>query len=188
MPALAAGLPGHEVDSWTTLHPEIQETIAMKGVFTTILGLIVLMIASIGVLNLMLMAVFEHCARDGCTRRPRHEGAPDHVAVPARRRLDWRGGCRDRMCLGVWPGACGGPGGDRFRFASGMGEVTALMGAPLSDGRPGQRRVQRGGRDHHCHLPRFTRPGMRRARSRRRPPYLNSEGRMPLWHLGNSGR
>ena len=65
MPALAAGLPGHEVDSWTTLHPEIQETIAMKGVFTTILGLIVLMIASIGVLNLMLMAVFERTREMG---------------------------------------------------------------------------------------------------------------------------
>lgn len=42
---------------------EIEETLAMKGAFTTILGLIVLMIASIGVLNLMLMAVFEHTRR-----------------------------------------------------------------------------------------------------------------------------
>ena len=65
MPALTAALPGYEVDSWKTLQPEDRGDAGQKGAFTTFLGLIVLMIASIGILNLMLMAVFERTREMG---------------------------------------------------------------------------------------------------------------------------
>ncbi len=63
--ALQAALPQHEVDSWKTLKPEITDTMSVKDSFTTIFGLVVLVIASIGILNLMLMAVFERTREMG---------------------------------------------------------------------------------------------------------------------------
>ncbi len=63
--ALRAQLPGYEVDSWETLRPEIRETMDSKSVITTFIGFVVLFIASIGVLNLMMMAVFERTREMG---------------------------------------------------------------------------------------------------------------------------
>ncbi|MEZ4658756.1 MAG: ABC transporter permease [Caldilineaceae bacterium] len=65
IPALQALLPGYEVDSWQTLRPEIAQTIETKAAFTSFFGFIVLLIASIGILNLMLMAVFERTREMG---------------------------------------------------------------------------------------------------------------------------
>jgi ABC-type lipoprotein release transport system permease subunit len=62
---LQALLPQYEVDSWKTLKPEITDTMQVKDSFTTIFGLVVLIIASIGILNLMLMAVFERTREMG---------------------------------------------------------------------------------------------------------------------------
>jgi ABC-type lipoprotein release transport system permease subunit len=131
MPALAAALPGYEVDSWTTLHPEIEQTLAMKGAFTTILGLIVLIIASIGVLNLMLMAVFE---------RTREMGVLAALGMKGRQVMGLfvLEGALIGL-VGAVIGCAAGYGivlavaqvGIDFGFASGMGEVTALMGTRL---------------------------------------------------------
>jgi ABC-type lipoprotein release transport system permease subunit len=65
MAALQNDLPNYEVDSWETLMPELRQTMDIKAAFSTIFGLIVLMIASIGILNLMLMAVFERTREMG---------------------------------------------------------------------------------------------------------------------------
>jgi ABC-type lipoprotein release transport system permease subunit len=65
IPALQADLPNYEVDSWVTLRPEIQEVMALENAFLGIFGFIVLFIASIGILNLMLMAVFERTREMG---------------------------------------------------------------------------------------------------------------------------
>ncbi|MCB0140926.1 MAG: ABC transporter permease, partial [Caldilineaceae bacterium] len=62
---LQALLPGYEVDSWQTLRPEIAQTLQTKAAFTSFFGFIVLLIASIGILNLMLMAVFERTREMG---------------------------------------------------------------------------------------------------------------------------
>jgi ABC-type lipoprotein release transport system permease subunit len=131
MPALAAGLPGHEVDSWTTLHPEIQETIAMKGVFTTILGLIVLMIASIGVLNLMLMAVFERTREMGVLAALGMKGRQIMWLFLLEGALIGVVGAVIGCALGYGLVLAVGQVGIDFGFASGMGEVTALMGTRL---------------------------------------------------------
>ncbi len=65
MSALQAQLPNEEVDSWQTLRPEIRQTLDSKLAFTSFIGLVVLIIAGIGILNLMLMAVFERTREMG---------------------------------------------------------------------------------------------------------------------------
>ena len=57
------------MDSWTTLRPEVEETLDTKGAVTTFFGFVVLLIASIGMLNLMLMAVFERTREMGVLAR-----------------------------------------------------------------------------------------------------------------------
>ncbi|MEJ2747929.1 MAG: ABC transporter permease, partial [Anaerolineae bacterium] len=65
IPTIQADLPNYEVDSWNTLRPEIEQTLQVKSAVTSIFGFVVLLIASIGILNLMLMAVFERTREMG---------------------------------------------------------------------------------------------------------------------------
>jgi len=62
---LQADLPGYEVDSWLTLNPEFSRVMELGETFASILGLFVVMIACIGILNLMMMAVFERTREMG---------------------------------------------------------------------------------------------------------------------------
>ena len=62
---LEPSLPNYEIDSFYDLRPEISEVLAQKGAFTKALGFIVLLMASIGILNLMLMAVYERTREMG---------------------------------------------------------------------------------------------------------------------------
>lgn len=132
IPALQAALPGYEVDSWKTLKPEITETMATKQMFVNMIGLIVILIASIGILNLQLMAVFE---------RTREMGVLAALGMKG----------RQIMALFLLEGALIGVvgavigclagvgvvlvirqlGGINLASVSGMGEVTALMGNHL---------------------------------------------------------
>ncbi|MEJ2752855.1 MAG: ABC transporter permease, partial [Chloroflexota bacterium] len=57
--SLEPELSGYEIDSFYTLQPEIQQALATKSSFTAGLGFIVLLMASIGIFNIMLMAVYE---------------------------------------------------------------------------------------------------------------------------------
>ena len=58
-------LPGYEVDSWQTLKGDLTDTLTTKLAFTSFFGIVVIAIASIGILNLMLMAVFERTREMG---------------------------------------------------------------------------------------------------------------------------
>jgi ABC-type lipoprotein release transport system permease subunit len=62
---LQAQLPEYEVDSWDTLSPEIRQALESKAAATGILGMLVVLIASIGILNLMLMAIYERTREMG---------------------------------------------------------------------------------------------------------------------------
>ncbi len=63
--ALQATLPNYEVDTWQTLKPEMREALDTKMGFTTFFGFVVVFIGCIGIMNLMLMAVFERTREMG---------------------------------------------------------------------------------------------------------------------------
>src|SRR5512136_477112 len=65
MAALQSRLPGYEIDSWQTLKGELKDTLNTKLAYTSFIGIVVIVIASIGILNLMLMAVFERTREMG---------------------------------------------------------------------------------------------------------------------------
>jgi putative ABC transport system permease protein len=65
MTALQNQLPTYEIDSWQTLKGDLKETLDAKFAYTSFFGIVVIVIASIGILNLMLMAVFERTREMG---------------------------------------------------------------------------------------------------------------------------
>jgi ABC-type lipoprotein release transport system permease subunit len=65
MTALQKQLPTYEIDSWQTLKGDLKETLDAKFAYTSFFGIVVIIIASIGILNLMLMAVFERTREMG---------------------------------------------------------------------------------------------------------------------------
>jgi ABC-type lipoprotein release transport system permease subunit len=62
---LAPALPGYEIQSFTDSYPELQYTLASKGRVMDIFSVIILGIAGIGILNLLLMAVYERTREIG---------------------------------------------------------------------------------------------------------------------------
>jgi len=62
---LQPALTGYEVDSWLTLNPEFAEVMELSVLATFIFGLIVVSMACIGILNLMMMAVYERTREMG---------------------------------------------------------------------------------------------------------------------------
>ena len=58
-------LPGYEIDSWQTNFPELQAALDTKGGVMNIFSVIILVIAGIGILNLLLMAVYERTREIG---------------------------------------------------------------------------------------------------------------------------
>ncbi len=65
MRALKSELPGYEIGSWETNFPEMQQAINAKGGVMNIFSVIILIIAGIGILNLLLMVVYERTREIG---------------------------------------------------------------------------------------------------------------------------
>ena len=100
------------IDSWQTNFPDLQSAIGTqeRGVMN-IFSIIILVIAGIGILNLLLMAVYERTREIGLLGalglKPRQISDP----VPARRRFDGAGrgrirrrawACRLTSCSAGW--------------------------------------------------------------------------------------
>ena len=62
---LAPALPGYEVESWEKNYPELQSAIGSKSAVMNVFSVIIVMIAGIGILNLLLMAVYERTREIG---------------------------------------------------------------------------------------------------------------------------
>lgn len=62
---LKPSLPGYEIQSFEDSYPELQYAIASKGQVMDIFSVIILGIAGIGILNLLLMAVYERTREIG---------------------------------------------------------------------------------------------------------------------------
>lgn len=65
MQAINDQAPGYEVESWETSIPDLKKTMDMKTGVMGIFGIFMLGIAAIGILNLLLMAVFERTREIG---------------------------------------------------------------------------------------------------------------------------
>ena len=63
--ALQPALTGYEVDSWEVNYPELKQALARKNGVMNIFSIIMLFIAGIGILNLLLMAVYERTREIG---------------------------------------------------------------------------------------------------------------------------
>jgi len=63
--ALKSSLPNVEMSSWQTSFPELDSAINAKGAAMNIFGFVMLIIVGIGILNLLLMAVFERTREIG---------------------------------------------------------------------------------------------------------------------------
>lgn len=131
MAALQSQLPGYEVDSWQTLKPEIRQTISTKLAFTSFIGLVVLIIAAIGILNLMLMAVFERTREMGVLAALGMKGRQIMGLFLLEGTLIGVVGAVIGCTLGALLIGLIGRVGLDLSAASGMGEVMALMGNRL---------------------------------------------------------
>lgn len=63
--ALAPALPGYEVESWEQTYPELGSAINSKSAVMDIFSVVIVMISGIGILNLLLMAIYERTREIG---------------------------------------------------------------------------------------------------------------------------
>jgi ABC-type lipoprotein release transport system permease subunit len=63
--ALAPALPGYEVEDWSQNFPELETALSNKNAIMTIFSVVIMLIAGIGILNLLLMAVYERTREIG---------------------------------------------------------------------------------------------------------------------------
>jgi ABC-type lipoprotein release transport system permease subunit len=65
MDLINTSAPGYEVESWETSIPDLKKTMDMKTGVMGVMGVFLLGIAAIGILNLLMMAVFERTREIG---------------------------------------------------------------------------------------------------------------------------
>jgi ABC-type lipoprotein release transport system permease subunit len=63
--ALSAALPDYEVESWANNYPELGNAVGRKNIVMDIFSVIIVAIAGIGILNLLLMAIYERTREIG---------------------------------------------------------------------------------------------------------------------------
>jgi putative ABC transport system permease protein len=125
---LQSQLPGHEVNSWDTLRPEIRQTMETKAMTSNIAGFIVLAVASIGILNLMLMAVFERTREMGVLAALGMKGRQIMLLFLLEGAMIGVVGALIGCVLGWLVVFAVGRVGFDLSYGEGMGDITALLG------------------------------------------------------------
>jgi ABC-type lipoprotein release transport system permease subunit len=132
MTALQAQLPNYEIDSWQTLRGDLTDAIKTKMAFTSFIGIVVIIIASIGILNLMLMAVFERTREMGVLAALGMKGRQVMGLFLLEGSLIGVVGAVVGCGLGLLLIALlGNVGIDLSKMTTGMGEVAVLMSGKL---------------------------------------------------------
>jgi ABC-type lipoprotein release transport system permease subunit len=129
--ALRATLPGYEVDSWQELNPEMKQSLDVDKQLTNIFGMAVLLIAGVGVLNLMLMVVFERTREIGILAAMGLKRWELLVLFLLEGMLIGLLGALVGSVLGGLAVSAMGKVGIQFSSAAEMGEMMALMGDRL---------------------------------------------------------
>jgi ABC-type lipoprotein release transport system permease subunit len=129
--ALRAALPGYEVDSWQELNPEMKQSLDVDKQLTNIFGMAVLLIAGVGVLNLMLMVVFERTREIGILAAMGLKRWELLVLFLLEGMLIGLLGALVGSVLGGLAVSAMGKVGIQFSSAAEMGEMMALMGDRL---------------------------------------------------------
>ena len=132
MTALQNQLPNYEIDSWQTLKGDLTETLKTKLAFTSFFGIVVIVIASIGILNLMLMAVFERTREMGVLAALGMKGRQIMGLFLLEGSLIGVVGAIIGCALAfVLIALMGSAGIDLSKMTTGMGEVGVLMSGKL---------------------------------------------------------
>ena len=63
--AISSAVPGYEVESWDRNYPELANAVNRKGAVMNIFSVVIVMIAGIGILNLLMMAIYERTREIG---------------------------------------------------------------------------------------------------------------------------
>lgn len=63
--AMRQRLPGYEIESWAENYPDLGNAIGRKNIVMDIFSVIIVMVAGIGILNLLLMAIYERTREIG---------------------------------------------------------------------------------------------------------------------------
>ncbi len=133
--ALAPQFPNHEVDSIYTLRPEFADALATDRIFGILFGGILLLMGGIGILNLMLMAVFERTREMGVLAAMGMKGRQIMVLfVLEGSFIGLIGGiigCIFSWLLIAWLGQTGIDFSAFTEELEGAGEIYALMGTVL---------------------------------------------------------
>jgi ABC-type lipoprotein release transport system permease subunit len=132
MAALESQLPNYEIDSWQTLKGDLKDTLNAKLAYTSFFGIVVIVIASIGILNLMLMAVFERTREMGVLAALGMKGRQIMGLFLLEGTLMGVVGAVIGCAIGVLLIALIGSAGlDFSKMTTGMGEVGVLMSGKL---------------------------------------------------------
>ena len=132
MTALQNQLPNYEIDSWQTLKGDLKETLDAKFAYTSFFGIVVIVIASIGILNLMLMAVFERTREMGVLAALGMKGRRIMALFLLEGSLIGVVGAVIGSAFGLlFIALMGSAGLDFSKMTTGMGEVGVLMSGKI---------------------------------------------------------
>jgi ABC-type lipoprotein release transport system permease subunit len=133
--SIAPDFPNHEVDSIYTLRPEFAEALAMDRIFGFLFGGILLLMGAIGILNLMLIAVFERTREMGVLAAMGMKGRQVMALfVMEGAFIGLIGaiiGCFISWLLVLWVGQKGFDFSSYYTDLDSAGEIYALMGTVL---------------------------------------------------------